>query len=271
MLSIIGQTKLLSAIDAYYSNKQLPKTQLFIGPLGCGKHTITKYIAEKFELDYVEIDEAVTAEDLENFLHKTIGTMYLIDLANFTEKQQNQFLKFIEEPSKSVYITLVANSEAGVLNTVLNRCIKHYFEPYTKAQIEQIANTKINDLAFDVFKTPGKLLNLTDNSFNAILDLANEIIYKTKITPYANILAVSTKINYKDLYNKVDYNLFFDAIEYLALEDFKNNSNKDSLTIFKITSKFKQYSTQTNLIKETLMLNYLTTLWEALQNEFNGA
>ena len=28
-----------------------------LGPSGCGKHTMTKYVAEKFELDLVEIDE----------------------------------------------------------------------------------------------------------------------------------------------------------------------------------------------------------------------
>ena len=35
------------------------------------------------------------------------------------------------------------------------------------------------------------------------------------------------------------------------------------------TNKFKQYATQTNLIKEFLMLNYLTTLWEAVQNDIS--
>jgi hypothetical protein len=82
---------------------------------------------------------------------------------------------------------------------------------------------------------------------------------------YTNALVISTKINYKDLYNKVDFNLFFDAVEYLALEDFKANSTQRSFTIFIITNQFKQYATQSNLIKETLMLNYLTTLWEAVQ------
>jgi hypothetical protein len=81
---------------------------------------------------------------------------------------------------------------------------------------------------------------------------------------YANALVISTKINYKDLYNKVDFNLFFDAVEYLALEDFKANGTQRSFTIFQITNQFKQYATQSNLIKETLMLNYLTTLWEAV-------
>jgi DNA polymerase III delta prime subunit len=243
----------------------LPKTLMFLGSAGCGKHTIAKYIAKKFGLDFVEIEESVYAQDLEDYTHKTIDTLYLINLNKFTEKQQNQFLKFIEEPSKSVYIILIANSEAGILNTILNRSIKCHLEPYTKEQIEQITNTTINDLAFKIFQTPGKLLNLTEQSFQDVLNLANTVVHSINRATYPNALVVSIKINYKDLYNKIDFDLFFDAVEYLALEDYINNKTEQSLTVFKTTNQFKQYATQQNLIKEILMINYLTTLWEAVQ------
>ena len=52
-MNIIGQTKLLSKINAM---EYLPKTLMFLGPAGCGKHTIAKYTAEKFGLDFVEIE-----------------------------------------------------------------------------------------------------------------------------------------------------------------------------------------------------------------------
>ena len=134
-MNIIGQTKLLSKINAM---EYLPKTLMFLGTVGCGKHTIAKYTAEKFGLDFVEIEESVSAQDLEDYTHKTLDTLYLINLNNFTEKQQNQFLKFIEEPSKSVYIILIANSEAGILNTILNRSIKYHLEPYTKEHLDML-------------------------------------------------------------------------------------------------------------------------------------
>jgi len=261
-MNIIGQTKLLSKINAM---EYLPKTLMFLGTVGCGKHTIAKYTAERFGLDFVEIEESVSAQDLEDYTHKTLDTLYLINLNKFTEKQQNQFLKFIEEPSKSVYIILIANSEAGILNTILNRSIKYHLEPYTKEQIEQITNTTVNELAFNIFQTPGKLLNLTEPSFNDVMGLANTVVHSINRATYPNALVVSTKINYKDLYNKIDFDLFFDAVEYLALEDYVNNKTEQSLTVFKTTNQFKQYATQQNLIKEILMINYLTTLWEAVQ------
>lgn len=261
MKHIIGQEKLMSIIDLY-TIQTLPKTLMLIGPNGCGKRTIAKYIADKFNFDFIEIEDGVESDSIIDFLHKTIDTLYLIDLNKFSEKQQNQFLKFIEEPSKSAYIVITTSSETNVLNTVLNRCIKYHFEPYTKEQLEQITNTTINDIAFKMFKTPGKLLNLTNDSFNSILELADKVVHKINFATYSNALVISTKINYKDLYNKIDFNLFFDAVEFLALEDFIKNNNKQSLTIFKVTNKFKQYINRPNLIKEALMLNYLTNLWE---------
>ena len=125
---VIGQTKLLSKIENYYATKRLPKTMMFLGPSGCGKHVFADYIVDKFDLDYVEISENVSVQELDEYLHSTIDTLYVIDLNKFTEKEQNKVLKFIEEPSKSVYVLLIANSEAGVLNTILNRCIVYLFE-----------------------------------------------------------------------------------------------------------------------------------------------
>lgn len=264
MTRVIGQTKLLSVINSF-TKQTLPRTLLFTGPSGCGKHTISKYLAERFELDFVNIEESVTTEDLDSFSLKTIDTLYVIDLNKFQEKLQNQFLKFIEEPSRTVYIVLLASSEIGILPTILNRCTKYNFDSYTKEELEQILNTTVDDLAFKIFQTPGKLLNLTAAGFNDLLTLGDKVVNKLTQAHYGNVLSIATKINYKDLYSKVDFNLFFDIVEYLALEDFKINNNIQSLEIFKVTSRFKQYITQPKLLKEVLMFNYLTALWEAVQ------
>ena len=265
MINIIGQEKLVNKLNNY-NISTLPHALLFIGPKGCGKRLMASYIAEKLALELVSIDDTFSSDDISAFNYKTIKTLYLIDLNNFTEKQQNIFLKTLEDASSTAYFILTATSEAGILNTILNRCIKYTFEPYTKEQIEQITNNSVNDLAFKIFQTPGKLLNLTEVSFKAVLDLAEKVVHKINLASYANTLSISTKINYKDLYNKVDFYLFFDAVEYLALEDYKNNVNEQSFIVFKITNQFKQHATRQNLIKETLMLNYLTTLWEAVHD-----
>lgn len=266
MCQPIGQTRLLNTLNKY-NMQTLPKTMLFIGDGGCGKKTFAKYLASKLNLAFVEIEESVNAEDLQNFTHSTIDTIYLVNLDNFTEKQQNQFLKFIEEPSRSVYVILTTSAEATVLPTILNRCIKYHFDQYTVEELKEITGSQsINPVAVEIFKTPGKLMNLTEASFKAILDLAENVVRSVHLAKYANALSISTKINYKDLYNKIDFYLFFDAVEWLAFEDFKNNYNMQGLTIFKITNQFRQLAKKQNLLKEALMLNYLTTLWEAVHD-----
>ena len=102
MTNIIGQEKLLARIATYHSMQSLPKTLLLLGPTGCGKHLVSKYIAEEFKLDYKEINEDVTNTELEDYLHGTLDTLYVINLNNFTEKQHNTFLKFIEVAIKIV-------------------------------------------------------------------------------------------------------------------------------------------------------------------------
>lgn len=264
-MNIIGQHKLLSKIETYYNMNNLPKTQMLIGPSGCGKHTFAKYVADKFSFDYVEINENISNEVLLDYLHSTISTLYVIDLSQFTEKEQNTFLKALEEPSKSAYFVLLANSEAGVLNTILNRCVKHTFESYTKEELEQITMLSVDGLAFKIFKTPGKIIKLSHMGLQNLLNAAGNLVCNIDKLMYGNALVVSTKINYKDLYDKLDFDLFLDTVEYLALENYKNTANEKSFTIFKITNQFKQCATQSRLIRETLMLNYLTNLWEAVQ------
>ena len=266
MCRLIGQSRLLSLIDNYTA-ANLPSTILFIGDIGCGKRTFAMYLAAKLQFDFVEIDKSVKAENIQDFMYSTLKTIYLINLDNFSEKQQNQFLKFIEEPSTTVYVVLTTSSEATVLPTILNRCIKYRFDPYTLEQLKEITGSSvINPKAVEIFKTPGKLMNLTESSFRDIIELAEKVVHKINIASYANAVSILTKINFKDLYSKVDFYLFFDVVEYLAFEDFKNNGILQSLAVFKITNQFKQYARKQNLIKETLMLNYLTALWEAVND-----
>ena len=264
---LVGQDKLKNLI-AKYSQVGLPKTLMFIGDRGCGKHSFAKYMAQECGLEYVELTADITSDDLSEIQFSTIKTLYTIDLDSFSLTQQNQLLKFIEEPSEPVYILLLTSAESTVLPTVLNRCIKVTFEQYSVEQLQYISkNAGLTDpRAYEIFRTPGKIISLTNASFSELMNLAEKVVHKIKQASYPNALLVSTRINYKDLYDKIDFYLFFDAIEYVAFEDFKNNKNLASFEVFKITNQFRQLTNKKMLIKEVLVLNYLTTLWEALHD-----
>jgi replication-associated recombination protein RarA len=261
MTQIIGQDRLLNIINNY-TFQTLPKALLLVGPKGCGKHTLVNYIKEKFELDLEELEDKVNSEELLDYFYSTLNTLYLIDLDKFTDKQQNQFLKFIEEPSKSSYIVLIAESESNILPTILNRCIRYHLDAYTPEQLKQIIQTDLDPRAFEIYKTPGKLTNLSNKDFLNTFGFAEKLVLKVSQATYANTMSITNRINYKDFYNKIDFDLFLDTVEYLAFEDFKLNNSKLSLDIFKLTVRYKQLATKKTLIREALMLNYLTALWE---------
>lgn len=271
MSKIIGQNRLMTVINNY-TIENFPKALLFIGPDGCGKHTLAKYIADKFEFDFIEIDEKVDSETLIEYQHKTITTLYLIDLNNFEEKQQNMFLKAIEHPSNTEYFVLVANSEANILNTIKNRCIKYIFEKYTKEELQKITHDfgLTDDTIYDIFQTPGKLSKLTDLAFAHLWDLAEKLVRKISLANYGNTISISTKLNYKDNFDKIDPEMFLETVEYIAFNDYKNKvDNPFSFEIFSITNQFKQHFNNNRLIKETLIINYLTAIWEVTHSSIH--
>ncbi|MBO5423993.1 MAG: AAA family ATPase [Lachnospiraceae bacterium] len=263
-MKIIGQTRLLEKLNKY-TLTTLPKTLLFIGEEGCGKHTMIKQLAQNLQLDTVEITDKITAEDLIEFSQKTVPTVYIIDLTAFTEKQQNQFLKFIEEPSESVFTILIASSEIGILPTILNRCVKLRFDPYTKEELQEIANRVIDsELVFEICKTPGQIVNLSLDSFNEMYALCEKLVLKTRVANYPNLMKVAVKINYKEDFNKFDFNLFFNTLEYVAFSIFKNTNNEDAFKTYCLTNQFKQARINKSIAKEAFMLNFLTQLWKEL-------
>lgn len=267
-MEIIGQKNLKTKLDSY-SITEFPKTILFIGEQGCGKKLLAKHTADRLGLEFVELEEKVTNEDLEIFESNTYPTMYFINLDLFSDKQQNSFLKFIEEPVANVYVVLGCESETTVLHTILSRCIKFKFEGYSKEELVTICgdeSLRQNALLYEVFYTPGKIKRLTDESFLAMYDFAYKIITKVHLASYGNTLINLTKVNFKEEFHKIDFLLLFDTLEYIAMQELLNGSMEASdaaFEIFKITKHYKQLAVNKRLLKEFLFINYLTALWEA--------
>lgn len=262
MTQFIGQKNLLETLNKY-TLSTLPKTLLLIGPAGCGKKTITDYICEKFNFDLVVIDENITQDQLIDFSQKTVPTVYRVDLANFSEKLQNQFLKFIEEPSDSVYVVLTADSEIGILSTILNRCVKLTFEPYSIADLQQFY-TSADPTIFEICKTPGSLKNISQKQFDALLNTCSNLCEYAPTIAFPKVLAISAQVNCKEDYDKFDFNTFFDTMSYVSYKRFKDLNDEISFKIYLLTNKFKQSRINKAIAKENFLLNYLSQVYEAV-------
>lgn len=262
MNAVIGQEKLVKALEGY-TLETAPKTILFLGQSGCGKSWIANAFAKQLDLEVVVVQPDSTAEKLIEYYQCPINKMYLIDLKEITEKDQNKFLKFIEEPSKTMNIILMAESTVGILPTILNRCVKYVFEPYTPEQLKQFdwAVNCSEEIAYEICKTPGQLLELSADNLDQALGLCRAIVSSVDKANYANTLSIVTKINLKDDAKKIDFKLFFDLMTYAAFDDYKKNNNELSFKIYLYTIRQQAKALNINVAKEAFLLNYLDNIW----------
>lgn len=259
---VIGQEKLVKALEGY-TLETAPKTILFLGQSGCGKSWIANAFAKQLDLEVVVVQPDSTAEKLIEYYQCPINKMYLIDLKDIVEKDQNKFLKFIEEPSKTMNIILMAESTVGILPTILNRCVKYVFEPYTPEQLKQFdwAVNCSEEIAYEICKTPGQLLELSADNLDQALGLCRAIVSSVGKANYANTLSIVTKINLKDDAKKIGFKLFFDLMTYAAFDDYKKNNNELSFKIYLYTIRQQAKALNINVAKEAFLLNYLDNIW----------
>jgi len=256
---MIGQTNLINKLSAY-TIETLPKTILFLGEAGSGKKTITKWLADRFDLPVVLITADTTAEDLDEYRLCPVKKMYSIDLTQIDSKQQNIFLKFIEDPAKNNFIALQAETEFTVLSTVLNRCLKLHMEPYTKAELKYI-RIYPDEKIYEVCRTPGQLMTVDYRTFTDLYKKTQAIV-TISTANYANTLSVATLINYKEEYDKFDFDLFLRTFQYAAFEQYRDTNSVRALKIYQIVNRHCQQMVDKKLVKENLILNMLSEIWQ---------
>ena len=275
---MVGQTKIQAIFDRY-NLQTLPRAVLLIGEKGCGKHYFVNQLSKKFSLPVVDISKPTKISymvDSEYQAAKTkwndnladllvdakicsIPKIYLLDMDSLTDqKEQNKFLKFIEDPGAMDYIILTSSSEVNLLNTIVNRCYKVIFEPYTKAElVELFPKIDKNDKVLDLCTTPGQLVAVDRIGINNLINFCDKIITNIDKASFANILSVSNKINFKEEYNKFDFNLFFRALKLEAYQIYIKTNNQLAYKIYMFTCTYTQRVYNN---KEAFMLNFLAQL-----------
>ena len=261
-MEFIGQEKLINTLNSY-TLASLPKTMMFLGEPGCGKHTLAQRLADRLDLVTLKIESKITADQLIDYYQNPVETLYIIELANFTDKQQNSLLKFIEEPSDYAYILIIVESEANILPTILNRCVKFEFEKYTKEQLSNFVNSD-NNLLYDICNTPGQIKLVDSEAINNLFNLCMSIVKHLQMASYSNTLTIVSKINHKEDYNKFDQNMFLKMLSYVSFNEYIQTNSDQAFKIYKLTNYFKQAKLNKNIVKENYMINFITQLWEAI-------
>jgi DNA polymerase III delta prime subunit len=263
MKEIIGQTKLVNKLLGYSFNS-MPKTMLLIGENGAGKRFITKKFVEYLGVTLTEITAQTTTDQLVEYFQNPIQTVYTLNLSEIPEKQQHKYLKFIEEPSSNMRIILMAESEVGILPTILNRCVKFTFEDYTVDQLKQLswATQVDNPIIYDICKTPGQLLNLAQiDNLGALKDFCINILRTAPLYEYGPFMGFNCGINYKDNFKKFDPDIFLNLLIKTAYDLYVAEGQDIVFGIYCYLIGRKQQLINKTLSKESFMLNTLDGLW----------
>lgn len=259
-----GQEKLTSTFENM-NIEELPHTFMLLGEIGCGKHTLSKEIASKFNLEYSDISAIIDDELISEIENIKIPTLYVLDIKEL--KDQNIILKFIEDYKEFVYICVICDNKNLLLETIANRCVIYEFERYSKEFLSNhityvMASETNKPIVLNICTTPGQLDEIVNENLQEVNELSLKVIHKTQDANFPNLLSLVNKFNYKDYYDKYNVNTFFKLMLFNLLELCK----KDNHYYDKYMLTQKYYKLYTNiklkLNSENLMTQYLIDFWK---------
>lgn len=262
-MNILGQEKLLAKIDSY-SIATYPKSTLVLGSFGCGKHLLSKYIANKFNLQLIDITEFISQEFIDDIYLRVIPTLYIIDASKIVERQQNMILKLLEEPSMYALILILSEDRVNLLSTILNRCVVLEFEQYSRDTLLQFVDDSVDkELALSVCVTPGQLKLLKMTNLSDMRDLCLKMLKKTHLASFPNMLSISEKLNYKDEFDKYEVTMFFNMMTHVLFNEYLTTRDEKALSMYFTTIKYIKMMRDRRLNRKYIVENYLTNLWKS--------
>ena len=268
MTSFIGQSELINRLNSYTINN-FPKVSLFSAPKGYGKHQLIKYLQDKFNFNLIELTDKLSSEIINDLYLIQQNSFVIINLDNYTERDQNVLLKFLEDSPSCCYIILLSSDLTSVLETVLNRSQLFKFQDYLDSELQLIinkySNQAIPDYLVDFTKSPGQLLTLLQN--NQYLDLetlCTKIVTQSKKANLGNMLSINSKLNYAEEYNKFDPILFLQVLAKTASNKWIVEKDEFSnLVYFKTTQTLITYNKDPRLNLFNLIELLLIDIWQA--------
>lgn len=260
---MVGQKKLLAKINSYTVDT-FPRSLLLVGEKGCGKHTLVKYISENIvRFPILDATENISDEYIDAIYRNPNPCIYLIDLNEFTEKEQNILLKFVEEPLLNSFIILLSETKSNILSTILNRCMVLEFEQYSNEELSGFMESGADiNLISNVLHTPGKIINTNVNNLLAMQDVCEKITTKLSVANFSNALTIGSKINYKDEYDKFDIEIFFDMLSFTMFNAYLKSNDVKVYKLYLTTLKYRKKLIDKRINKEYFMQNFLTNLWK---------
>ena len=233
--NVIGQSSITKTLENAIKQNQLPQALLFCGPRGVGKTTCARILAKKindneeksknFSFNIFELDAASNngVDDIRNLIDQVrippqTGKykVYIIDEVHMLSGQAfNAFLKTLEEPPSYAIFILATTEKHKVIPTILSRCQIYDFKKIStddiKTYLEHISVTEKIKFEEEALYLIAKK---SDGALRDALSIFDRLVNYTE----GNI---TKKLAFENL-NVLDYEIYFEAYEYLIKNDITN-------------------------------------------------
>ena len=260
---IIGQEKICCKINSLTLD-EFPRSLMLVGEKGSGKHLIVEYVAKRFNLIVRDITTTLDQETIEELYTRVEPYLYIIDANSLSIKDENAILKFIEEPLKNSYVVLLAETDIGLLQTVMNRCQIWYLQNYSKEVLKTFVNNG-NEYVLNIAKTPGQVIELCNVPFDDMVQLADKIISKIDMASVANTLTLSNKIQFKEEKDKFDVKIFMNILAHRIVYNAISDPNPKYSKAYFLTMEFQKKLNVKNLDYKCLFERYLIQLRDIMR------
>lgn len=255
---VVGQEKICNLITNATLD-DFPRSLMLVGPRGGGKHLVCKYIADKFNLTTVDLTDQLDLETIEELYNRVEPYLYIIRVNEISVKEENTILKFLEEPLKNSFIVLVAETDMGILQTILNRCQIWHLQNYTREYLASFVGEG-NPYILEIAHTPGQVIELCKIDFSSMIELADKIVDKISMASITNTLTLSNKVGFKGDPDKPDIKLFVDVLLSRVATRCKLSSDSRYVKCYHLTNQLQRNINIKNLDCKALFENYLIEL-----------
>lgn len=257
-MNIIGQESILRFIDSH-NLSNLPRTIMLEGPFGSGRHLLSKYLAEKNNLELIDISDNLNYEYIEFITLKVEPCLYIIDCNKITVKNENAILKFLEEPPKNSFIILITENKHSQLDTIRNRCYCLTLQTYNQEQLKLFLTPGTPESVLLICRTPGEILGLQEVSIDDLFALCNKIFDRIHDASFANTLTLVNNLAFKDEKDKYNVMLFMRAMVFIATDRVMKNLPY-CYSDYALTQDYFTRFNVKNVDKKYLFENYLIVL-----------
>ena len=108
-MELIGQDRILNIIKNKINEGVLSKSILLVGEVDCGKHTLSKIIAELLNKECIDITNNISYDFITSLYLEVFSRLYVINLDELSLIKQNELLKLLEEPPTNAYFCILTS------------------------------------------------------------------------------------------------------------------------------------------------------------------